>query len=155
MKPVTLSSTDTGRSAETTVFSMEILLGEKDIEAIAKKVNEYLRVLLCSNTNINDELITVGEAAILLKRSKGTIYQLANKAKHGLSKFPYLKQGRQLRFSKHALLRWSSEKNRVGLGEPNRKKAVRSVLYHFNMYNVFERCRGVIPEGRGSFTLIK
>ena len=119
------------------IMKIDISLSEEDIQAIARQVSDILKPLFDINKNIDDELLTTEEAATLLKRSKGTIYQLANNAKHGLSKFPYLKQGRRLRFSKNALLAWDTDKKRAGLGEPMRKKAVRSYQYQYNIVSFF------------------
>jgi excisionase family DNA binding protein len=88
--------------------TMEMKLSEGSIEAIVKGLMEKLEPVI-SKEKEKDELLTIEEAAVLIKRSKGTIYQFVNNAKHGLTKFPYQKQGRQLRFSKLALLKWNSD----------------------------------------------
>jgi excisionase family DNA binding protein len=96
--------------------SIEVRLSDEVIEEIALRVAERLKPLLVNNGKDEDELLTVDEAAALLKRDRATIYQLVNNAKHGLGTFPYLKQGRRLRFSKHVLLTWTSENGSQGKG---------------------------------------
>lgn len=49
----------------------------------------------------DDEILTLKEAAQLLKLSKRTLYYLVENGK-----IPYLKAGRLLRFSRAALLAW-------------------------------------------------
>ncbi len=96
----------TGRSIST----IEVTISDEVVERIALRVAELLKPMLgSSGCRHDDELLTVDQAATLLKRDKGTIYQLVNNAKHGLGTFPYLKQGRRLRFSKRALLVWTTE----------------------------------------------
>ena len=92
-----------------TLGSIEITLSEDTIEMIALRVAEHLKPYLLGNVHSEDELLTVDEAAALLKRDKNTVYELVNNSKHGLSTFPYLKQGRRLRFSKRALFQWNTE----------------------------------------------
>lgn len=92
-----------------TLGSIEIVLSEEVIADIALRVAEHVKPLLGKNAINDDELLTIDEAAALLKRDRQTIYQLVNNTKHGLGSFPYLKQGRRLRFSKRALLQWSTE----------------------------------------------
>ena len=87
MKLMNLTSNKTSDSSKTTVFSMEISLGEKDVEAIANKVAELIELKLFANTNIEDELLSVEEASVFLKRTRGTIYQLVNNSKHGFGNF--------------------------------------------------------------------
>ena len=94
---------------KSTIGSIEVSLSDEVIEDIALKIVGHLRPLLVNNVRGEDELLTVDEAAALLKRSKATVYELVNDAKHGLKNFPYVKQGRRLRFSKHALLTWNCE----------------------------------------------
>jgi len=92
---------------ESTFGAIEVTFSDEVIEKIALKVAELLKPLLTANGE--DELLTVDEAAALLKRDKATIYQLVNNAKHGLSTFRYLKQGRRLRFLRSDLLTWTTE----------------------------------------------
>ena len=90
---------------------MKIELELADIERIADKVANVLLPLLMEairNQGIQDELLTIDQASELLQRSKGTIYQLVDQARHGLSDFPYKKQGRVLRFPKKKLLSWDT-----------------------------------------------
>lgn len=54
---------------------------------------------------MNDEVLTIGEAAVLLKVSESTIYQLSRQG--GL---PARKVGREWRFSKQALMVWLANK---------------------------------------------
>lgn len=136
-------------------MKFEISLSEEDIQSIARQVADMLKPLFDVNKNGEDELLTIDEAATLLKRSRGTIYQLVNNAQHGLSKFPYLKQGRRLRFSKNTLLKWSNDKNRVGLGESVRKKMVRRCQYHANIVNLYYRRKVTLPVIQGNLALIK
>ena len=99
-----------------TLGPIEVTLSDEVIQAIALRVAEHLKPLLVDTGKGDDELLTVDQAAALLKRDKGTLYQLVNNAKHGLGTFPYLKQGRRLRFSKHALLAWTTENGGRGNG---------------------------------------
>lgn len=99
-----------------TLGAMEVTLSEEAIQEIALRVAEHLKPLLANSAHGEDELLTIDEAAALLKRDKATIYQLVNNAKHGLGTFRYLKQGRRLRFSKCALLAWSTENGSQGKG---------------------------------------
>jgi len=112
-----------------TLLPVEVSLSEEDIQAIAQKVVDILKSLHDFNINGEDELLTIDEAAALLKRDKNTLYQMVNNSKYGLCKLPYLKQGRRLRFSKNALLKWSTENHRPGYG----KKMVRRLSYSFEM----------------------
>jgi len=91
-----------------TLGPIEIVLPEEIIDKIAQRVVECLKLYL-SSAPVEDSLLTVDQAAVLLQRSKGTIYELVNDSKHGLGTFPYLKQGRRLRFSRRALLSWGAE----------------------------------------------
>jgi len=57
---------------------MKVDIEPEDIEKIARKVAEYLKPLLTDSArgdpiNNNDELVSVDEAAALLKTSKGQI----------------------------------------------------------------------------------
>ena len=86
---------------------MKTELEPQDIEAIVNKVIEMLKPILSNNgKHGEDDLITIDEAAVFLKTSKGQIYQWVNNAQHGLGNFPYLKAGKLLRFSKSAVLKW-------------------------------------------------
>jgi excisionase family DNA binding protein len=90
---------------------VKIELEQSDIEGIAEKVTQLLLPKLCEvigNGACEDELLTVAEAATLLQRSEGQVYQWVHSARHGLSDFPFLKQGKQLRFSRKALMNWKS-----------------------------------------------
>lgn len=91
----------------------ELELGSKEIEAIAESLANIVIpkiVAVISRSEDEDELLTTKEAADLLKVSAGQIYQWVHNARHGLSSFPYLKQGGQLRFSKKALMNWHTGK---------------------------------------------
>ena len=90
---------------------MKIEFDPQDIENIAQKVAECLKPLLSDyrgKSPPEDELLSVDEAAALLKTTKAQVYQWTNNAQHGLGDFPYLKAGRLLRFSKSALIEWLS-----------------------------------------------
>jgi excisionase family DNA binding protein len=84
-------------------------IAERLAEIILPKIGEHLRIEL---DQTEDELLTTDEAASVLRRSKGQVYQWVHSAQHGLSDFPFRKQGKQLRFSKKALMKWTSSKNR-------------------------------------------
>ena len=92
---------------------MKVQFDPQEIESLAQKVAEYLKPLLNQDggKNLEDELLTVEEAAAFLKTSKGQIYQWVNDAQHELGDFPYLKAGRLLRFSKKAIMRWLLSKS--------------------------------------------
>jgi len=85
---------------------MRAELEQKDIEAIALRVTEYLKPFLSCNHSESNELLTIDELAAFLKTSKEQIYQWVNKSQHGLSNFPYLKSGRLLRFSRNDIMTW-------------------------------------------------
>lgn len=89
---------------------MKTTLEIEDIEAIATKVCELLlpRIRTMLDTPQEDELLTIDEAATLLRRSKKQLYQWVHSADHGVLTFPHQKQGKQLRFSKKALLQWDT-----------------------------------------------
>jgi excisionase family DNA binding protein len=79
----------------------------RDIDCIAEKVLELLKPYLAQIPQPDmDELLTVEQAARLLGKSRGQIYQWVNNAQHGLGDFPYGKAGRSLRFSKRELMAW-------------------------------------------------
>jgi excisionase family DNA binding protein len=95
---------------------MKIDLEPQDIQAIADRVAEMIvpkiEYLLSKTMNQGeDELLTTDEAAAVLRQSKGQLYQWVHSAAHGLSDFPFSKQGKQLRFSKRALMSWTSSEN--------------------------------------------
>jgi excisionase family DNA binding protein len=87
---------------------MKIEFEPRDIEVFAEKVVEHLKPLLHNDSSQKpeDEILTIDEAAQLLKTNKAQIYQWVNNSRHGLGDFPYLKAGRLLRFSKKAILSW-------------------------------------------------
>ena len=90
---------------------MKIELEQADIQAIAARVADVLLPRLIETLrgqDSQDELLDIDQAAELIQRSKGTIYQLVDQARHKLSDFPYQKQGRRLRFSKNKLLSWDT-----------------------------------------------
>ena len=98
---------------------MNIELEPQDIEGIAERVAEIImpkiESLLGQVLNQGeDELLTIHEAAAVLKRSKEQIYQWVHSAAHGLSDFPSQKQGKQLRFSRRKLMNWKSSENGRG-----------------------------------------
>ena len=105
------ASPDMGRQKD-----MKSEFERSDIEAIAEKLAEIVmpkieQLLARALDRGEDELLTVDEAAALLGRSKGQVYQWVHSATHGLSDFPFSKQGKQLRFSKRALMSWTSTGN--------------------------------------------
>jgi predicted DNA-binding transcriptional regulator AlpA len=90
-------------------LKIEVELPDYVVQAIAEKVVELLKPYLLNNhVSGQDELLTAEQASKLLQRSKGQIYQWVSNTKHGLSNFPYHKQGKQLRFSKIALMNWNN-----------------------------------------------
>ena len=95
---------------------MKSELEQADIQAIAEKMAEIIlprieNLLSAALNQGEDELLTVEGAAAVLRRSKGQVYQWVHSATHGLSDFPFSKQGKQLRFSKRALMNWTSAEN--------------------------------------------
>jgi len=84
---------------------MKLELEQTDIDQIANKVIEKLLPYLKDRYQ-EDEVLSVNQVAVLLSKTKGSIYQLVNNASHGLSDFPYQKAGRLLRFSKRDVLNW-------------------------------------------------
>ena len=98
---------------------MKIDFDDQEIQGIAERVAEIImpKIESCLFQALNrgaDELLTIDEAAALLKRSKGQIYQWVHSAAHGLSDFPSQKQGKQLRFSRRKLMNWKSSENGRG-----------------------------------------
>ena len=94
---------------------MKVQFEPEDIEAIARGVAEHLKTLISGqgkNREPQDEVLTVEQAATLLKTSKAQIYQWVNNSQHGLGTFPYLKAGRLLRFSRREVLQWLRESKR-------------------------------------------
>ncbi len=86
---------------------MKSELEQQDIEAIAQRVIELLEpVLSAKQSNSIDEILDINDASKFLKVSKEQIYQWVSNSKHGLGDFPYWKAGKQLRFSKKALINW-------------------------------------------------
>jgi len=74
------------------------------IEQIADKVIE--RLIPYFEDREQDEILSVDQVAVILGKTKGSVYQLVNNASHGLSDFPYQKAGRLLRFSKIDVFNW-------------------------------------------------
>lgn len=89
---------------------------KQDCNTIAQEVVELLLPKILATLEgmqfMEDELLNVRQASELLKTSVQQVYQWVNQSKHGLSNFQFLKQGKQLRFSRKALLRWSTEERR-------------------------------------------
>jgi excisionase family DNA binding protein len=67
------------------------------IDSIEKLLREYI----VNTTSVNDELLTISEAAILLKLSVATIY-----SKVCRNEIPANKQGKRLYFCREELLNW-------------------------------------------------
>jgi len=91
---------------------MKVQFEPEDIDAIARGVAGYVKTLISDqgkNREPQDEVLTVEQAATLLKTSKAQIYQWVNNSQHGLGTFPYLKAGRLLRFSRREVLQWLKE----------------------------------------------
>ena len=84
---------------------MKTELEKADVEAIAQRVLELVLPYLTQQQR-EDVLMDVGEAAALLGKSRGQIYQWVHNASHGLSDFPYQKAGHSLRFSKKDVTAW-------------------------------------------------
>ena len=59
---------------------------------------------MIDNRGINDEILTLEEASRLLKLSKSTVYNLAQRRK-----LPAQKLGRSWRFVKAYLIKWLAE----------------------------------------------
>ena len=89
---------------------MNFELEAKDIEAIAGRVIERLLPVI-RELQQPDRLMDIEEAASLLGKSKGQLYQWVNLASHGLSDFPFRKAGRALRFSEKAIREWIQKKS--------------------------------------------
>lgn len=86
---------------------MKTILEPEDIQAIACEVVKSICPLIDAITDqANDDLMTVSEAATFLKVSKEQIYQWVSNSRHGLGSMPYMKAGKQLRFSKTDLIAW-------------------------------------------------
>jgi len=80
------------------------------VEQIADKVIERLIPYL--EDKEQDEILSVNQVAVLLGKTKGSVYQLVNDSSHGLSDFPYQKAGRLLRFSKRDVLNWMKKNSK-------------------------------------------
>lgn len=84
--------------------TMQIALEPTDIEAIAHRVAELIKPILCRDDE--DETLNIEQASELLGKSKEQIYQWVHGSRHGANDFPFMKAGRSLRFSKKDLLKW-------------------------------------------------
>lgn len=86
-------------------------LEPSDIQAIADKVVEKLLPML-QEMHKPDRLMTIDEVCVLIGKSKAQIYQWVDRAKHGLSDFPFKKAGRSLRFSEKEIRKWTGNNKR-------------------------------------------
>lgn len=83
----------------------ELTIPEEIIDQIADKVLEKMLPVM-KDWCQPDCYLNVDELSTMLGKSKGQIYQWVDKAKHGLSDFPYQHAGRSLRFSKKEVENW-------------------------------------------------
>jgi excisionase family DNA binding protein len=83
----------------------ELNIPQELVEQIADRVLQKMLPIL-EAWHEPDQYLNVDEVADMLGKSKGQIYQWVNQASHGLSKFPYQKAGRTLRFSKKEVKNW-------------------------------------------------
>lgn len=89
----------------------ELTISQEFVEQIADRVLQKMMPIL-EALHEPDQYLNVDEAADMLGKSKEQIYQWVNQASHGLSKFPYLKAGRSLRFSKKDIKDWLKSNNK-------------------------------------------
>ena len=68
---------------------MKTELEQKEIEAIANKVAEYLKTLIFCNHKESDKLFTVDELAAYLKVDQNWIYKRTR-----FNEIPYIKKGK-------------------------------------------------------------
>ena len=78
------------------------MLNNKGIKLLAEQISKHLMGgIQSSNDPEEDVLLTIEELAILISKSKYTIYGLVHK-----NKIPYHKQGKRLYFLKSEILEW-------------------------------------------------
>jgi excisionase family DNA binding protein len=78
------------------------MLTEDEIESLVERIsNKLYKSFLLEQSNKKDELLTIDEAAKLIKLSKATIYGLVHK-----KSIPHCKKGKRLYFQKSELLEW-------------------------------------------------
>jgi len=83
----------------------ELNIPQDFIEQIADKVLQKMLPVLEAWYE-PDQYLNVDEVSCMIGKPKASVYQLVNRASHGLSDFPYQKAGRSLRFSKKAIQKW-------------------------------------------------
>jgi predicted DNA-binding transcriptional regulator AlpA len=89
----------------------ELTIPQELVDQIADRVLQKMLPVL-EEWYEPDHYLNVDELSIMLGKSKAQVYQWVNNASHGLSKFPYQKAGRSLRFSKKEIKEWlKSNKN--------------------------------------------
>ena len=89
----------------------ELTLPQELVDQIADRVLQKMLPLL-EAWHEPDQYLNVAELSVMLGKSKAQIYQWVDRARHGLSNFPYQKAGRSLRFSKNEIKGWlKSSKN--------------------------------------------
>ena len=81
-----------------------LTIPEDLIDRIADRVLEKLLPYL--EDREQDEILSVDQVAVLLGKTKGTVYQLVHASSHGLCDLPFQKSGRTLRFSRKAVINW-------------------------------------------------
>lgn len=85
---------------------MRTTFEQEDIQAIAEKVVSMLMPLLVKEQPEQNDIFNIDEASAMLGKSRGQIYQWVSDSSHGLNKFPFMKAGKSLRFSRKAILEW-------------------------------------------------
>ncbi|WP_067146239.1 helix-turn-helix domain-containing protein [Pseudotamlana agarivorans] len=92
------------------------MLSEDEIENLVERISSKLRDQYDSQNSFQEDvLLTIDEAAKLIKLSKATIYGLVHK-----KEIPYSKKGKRLYFQKSQLFDW------IKSGEKETKVSMRS-----------------------------
>ncbi|OMP30075.1 helix-turn-helix domain-containing protein [Mangrovimonas sp. DI 80] len=93
------------------------MLDEDGINYLVEQIAEKLKLVSSTSSNVDEEeLLTVNEAAKLIKLSKSTIYGLVHK-----NEIPYCKKGKRLYFQKSELIDWIREGRRTPKEELNNR----------------------------------
>lgn len=93
-----------------------MILDEDAIEMIVDRISKRLETLHLGNEKSEQELLSIDEAAKLIKLTKPTIYGLVHK-----NKIPYSKKGKRLYFKRSELLEWIESGKRTSKSELDRR----------------------------------
>lgn len=85
------------------------MLDEEGINHLVEQITERLqKTSIFSNSVNEDELLTIDEAASVIKLTKPTVYGLVHR-----NKIPYSKKGKRLYFLKSELMEWIASGKRA------------------------------------------